>query len=365
MNSKCQMVKMMFKLIFIFTLMFFSSTILIYAQSSVSPEYASPLAKNFKLVIDSDDSDAPTPINNTYFKAINSTQEGDQIFSYQKYFRNSRINNALISAAARKVKVRGIYRDQLEPPCNSWQLSKKILCEDIFVNSPLPHHKNMMILYKDGTVHAIVGSYNLRERTFTEPRAHTVLAFDIINGRGVFDYYCGEADRLNSLSTIQPKKIVIDIDGGGTIKFQMHPSDAHPVLDMLNAITTFESTLWVSFYSAGDDRVSKPVYDRLKELKDAGCDVRVLLYSKNSDALRELEQRGVPVKYPIYPVGSAMLGHKLVMIRSGGDLHLIQSSANLTESNYYNQNNLTLYLQAPGLITIQSDLENELNRYWR
>jgi hypothetical protein len=259
----------------------------------------------------------------------------------------------------------GIYRDELEPPCSTFPQNEKTHCDEIFVQSPLPHHKNMMILHSDGLVQAIIGSYNIRERTITEPRIHTILKFDIVNGRPVFDFYSGEAERLLGLSTTQPLAMNANVEGGGTVNFQMHPSDVHPVLDILNTITTFESTLWMSFYSVSDDTIATLVYDKLKALNDAGCDVRVLLYADNVDGRRALEDRGVSVQFPTYPVGKAMLGHKLLMIRSGGNLHLMQSSANLTESHYKKEHNLTLYLCAPGLNNIQADLEAEFNRYWK
>jgi phosphatidylserine/phosphatidylglycerophosphate/cardiolipin synthase-like enzyme len=324
-----------------------------------------PIARNFVLVIDSDNSPDPTPINNAYWNAINSTKVGDEILTFQKYFRNSSINRSLIDASVRGVKVMGIYRDELEPPCNTLHFNKKNHCGKIFIKSTLPHHKNMMILKSDGLVQAIIGSYNPRERTITEPRIHTILKFDILNGRNVFYYYQGEAERLLGKSTTQPLDMNIDVEGGGMVQFQMHPADAHPVLNMLNAITTFESTLWMSFYMISDDTISTLVYDKLKALNDAGCDIRILIFADNSDGMRALEERGLPVQFPTYPVGKAMLGHKLLMIRSGGNLHLIQSSANLTESHYKKEHNLSLYLCAPGLNNIQADLEAEFNRYWK
>ncbi len=333
------------------------------------PPLGSPVARNFVWVIDRDDSSAPTPINTAYWNAINATGEGDEIFAFQKYFRNERINDALIAAAGRKVQVTGIYRDALDPSCSSLPPSERALCDGIFVQSSLPHHKNMMILHSGGTVHAVIGSYNPRERTLSEPRIHTVLTFDIVNGGSVFDYYRGEADRLLGLPTTQPLAMSVDVEGGGTLQLQMHPADAHPVLDMLNAVTTCDSTLWMSFYGASNDTIgTPPVYDRLQALNDAGCDVRVLLHAHNynSGARSALEARGVPVQFPTYPVGTGVLGHKLLMVRSGGDLHLIQSSANLNESHDTTSlHNLTLYLRAPGLNTIQTELEAELNRYWR
>ena len=59
----------------------------------------SSFARNFVLIIDRDDSSVPTPINNAYCNAINMTGENDEIFAFQKYFRNKRINDALIAAA--------------------------------------------------------------------------------------------------------------------------------------------------------------------------------------------------------------------------------------------------------------------------
>lgn len=343
------------------------SPLLIQSSSeNLSPQLLnSPIARNFVLVIDSDNSPEPTAINSAYWNAINYTEEGDEILTFQKYFRNARINKALIDASVRGVKVMGIYRDELEPPCSIFPQNEKTHCDDIFVQSPLPHHKNMMILHSDGLVQAIIGSYNLRERSITEPRIHTILKFDIVNGHPVFDFYSGEAERLLGLTTTQPLDMNIAVEGGGTAKLQMHPSNFHPILDMLNSITTFESTLWMSFYSVSDDTIATLVYDKLKALNDAGCDVRVLLYADNLDGKRALEDRGVPVQFPNYPVGKGMLGHKLLMIRSGGNLHLIQSSANLTESHYKKVHNLTLYLCAPGLNNIQADLEAEFNRYWK
>jgi hypothetical protein len=323
-----------------------------------------PVARNFVLVIDRDDSPAPTPINTAYWNAITATRQGDEILAFQRYFRNERINAALIAAAARKVQVKAIYREALDPPCSSLLPSERTLCDGIFVQSSLPHHKNMMILHSGGTAHAVIGSYNPRERTLSEPRIHTVLTFDIVNGGSVFDYYRGEADRLLRLPTTQPLAMSVDVEGGGIVQLQMHPADAHPMLDMLNAITTCESPLWMSFYGASNSTISTRVYDRLRAPKDAGCDVRVLLYADNADARCALEARGVPVQFPTYPVGTALLGHKLLMVRSGSDLHLIQSSANLNQSQGQTHN-LTLYLRAPGLHTIQTELEAELNRYWR
>ncbi len=133
---------------------------------------------------------------------------------------------------------------------------------------------------------------------------------------------------------------------------------------MLKAVMTCESTLWMSFYAAGDDFVGAPAYDRLQTLHDGGCDVRVLLYADNVGAKSALEARGVPVQFPTYPVGTALLGHKLVLVRSDSDLFLIQSSRNLIEPRD-DSHDLTVYLRAPGLNTIQQELEDELSRYWR
>jgi len=345
---------------------FISPLLMQPSSTNISPlSLNSPIARNFVLLIDSDNSPEPTPINTAYWNAINLTEAGDEILTLQKYFRNERINKALVEASIRGVNVKGVYRDELEPPCNTLISNEKLHCEKIFVQSPLPHHKNMMILHSDGLVQTIIGSYNLRQGTITEPRIHTALQFDVVNGRSVFDFYSGEAERLLGLSTTQPLSMSINVEGGGTVKIQMHPSDVHPVLDMLDEITTFESALWVSFYRVSDDTIATLVYDKLKVLNDAGCDVRVLLFADNLDGKRALEDRGITVQFPTYPVGRAMLGHKLLMIRSGGNLHLIQSSANLPDSHYKKEHNLTLYLCAPGLINMQADLEAEFNRYWK
>jgi hypothetical protein len=325
---------------------------------------ASPLAHDLALVVDADVDVAPTPINQAYVSAIDSTQAGDRILSFQKYFHSEPVLVALLDAARRGVEVRGLYRDELEPACESLlEPGDAIDCDALFVNAPKAHHKNMMVLRADGSLWGLVGSYNPRVRSDSSPRVHTVLTFVVDEGQELFDFYEAEAARLTGEEVAASTRLTVAVQGGGELAFTMHPGPASPALDLLDAIGACEGTLWVSYFNALADTVGAPVFDRLEELVDEGCDVRVLLDEANALARLSLLTRGVPVQFPTFPAGGGTLGHKIVSVVSGGETHLLQGSANLDVFNHGVSHNLTVYARVPASPLTQA-IDDELSRYW-
>ena len=323
-----------------------------------------PVASQLMLTIDRDIDPDPTPINQLYLAEIQTTTVGDRIALLQKYFRNPAINTALVEAARRGVQVVGVYGDDVDPSCESLlQTGDTIDCDTMFQRSIQSHHKNMMILKSDGRARGIVGSYNLRERSTDSPRVHTVASFEVANGQGLFDYYYGEVERLTGSMSTQPKQMSVPISGGGVLDFTFHPHPSNTVLELLNDVTTCRGTLWLSFYGALADSVGRPVFDRLGDLHDGGCDVRVLLDPGATLAELSLRGRGVPVQFPEFPFGDGTLGHKIALAHSGGETQLIQSSANLSGAHFNILHNLSLRIRAPSL-PFAAELEAELLRYW-
>lgn len=334
------------------------------ADSGFAADAGGPVARDLAITIDRDIDTAPTPINQLYVSEIASTVAGDRIISYQKYFNSEPMNAALVEAARRGVDVLGIYRDSVEPSCESLlEAGDTIDCDALFINSSDAHHKNMMILRADGTVRGIVGSYNPRLRNVSDPRVHTVLTFTVSDGESVFDFYAAEAERLQGGSPAQPVTMSMPIDGGGDLELSFHPGSGNRVLDLLNSINSCDSTLWLSYFVALGDSIGGPVFDRLEELIDSGCDVRFLLDKGNTLVRLALLARGIDARIANFMTPDGTLGHKIVLVQSGGEYHLIQSSANLEIFGFNLSHNLTAYVRAPSLPLV-ADIEAELSRYW-
>ena len=323
------------------------------------------VASNFAVIINRDVDPAPTPINLAYIAAISATGPGDQIVSLQKYFKNEPITSALLEAARRDVSVATVYGDEVDPTCSSLlEPGDTIDCATMFQKSTFCHHKNMMILRADGSLHAIVGSYNLRRRSSSQPRVHSVLAFDVGDGQSVFEWYQGAAERLLTGSSTQPLRMTVPTDSGGELSLSLSPAPFNPVLEMLEGIASCDGIVWMSYYDAGNDTTGGPVFDELERLVDLGCDVRVMVDEETAPlALVALQLRGIPARFPTFPAGSGTLGHKIVLADSAGETHFLQSSANLT---FYDVliGNLTAYLRAPTMPAVREAIETELLRYW-
>ena len=328
-----------------------------------APE-AGPQAKNLEVLVNRDVDPAPTPINKAYVEEISATSAGDHIVSLQKYFRSEPITTALLDAARRGVTVETVYMQDVDPTCESLLTPEDTIdCSALFRPSFLSHHKNMMIRRQDGSLRAIVGSYNLRVRSMSSPRVHTVLTFDVADGQPVFDWYLGAAERMLSGSTSQPVDISLPTDSGGELSLSITPAPFNAVLDMLKTLPGCDGILWMSYFGASDDATGGPVFDELERLMGGGCDVRVLLDEENTLARTALENRGVPARFPTFPAGSATLGHKIVLADAEGETHFLQSSANLTALDVI-IGNLTAYLRAPTTPEIREAIETELLRYW-
>ena len=323
------------------------------------------VASNFAVIINRDVDPAPTPINLAYNAAISATGPGDHIVSLQKYFKNEPITSALLDAARRNVSVDTVYMDEVDPTCSSLlEPGDTIDCSTMFQKSPLCHHKNMMILRANGSLQAIVGSYNLRRRSSSQPRVHSVLAFDVGDGQSVFDWYQGAAERLLTGSSTQPLRMTVPTDSGGELSLSLSPAPFNPVLEMLEGIASCDGIVWMSYYDAGNDTTGGPVFNELERLVDLGCDVRVMVDEETAPlALVALQLRGIPARFPTFPAGSGTLGHKIVLADSAGETHFLQSSANLT---FYDVliGNLTAYLRAPTMPAVREVIETELLRYW-
>jgi hypothetical protein len=321
-------------------------------------------ARNLSIVVNRDIDVAPTPILNAYPEEVDATQTGEQIISYQKYFRNEALIVAMLNAARRGVQVRGYYGDNVDPSCDSLlEPDDTIDCGAIFQSASGAHHKNMMVL-RDGTAYGLIGSFNPKVRSTKSPRTHTVLRFEAPEGQGLFDFYAGEAARFEGDDSQEPLRLKVPVEGGGRLKFSFHPDDSNPALELLNNVDTCQGTLWVSYYMVLTDTIANPVFDRLDELVGQGCDVRVLLDEEdNGLAYYALLAKGIPVRYPTYPNGGGVLGHKIVSVISGDKTHLLQGSANLNLANHNFSNNLTVYVRVPSS-SMTAIIDEELSRYW-
>jgi len=126
------------------------------------------------------------------------------------------------------------------------------------------------------------------------------------------------------------------------------------------------NTIWLSYYQALPDReIGQPVLMKLRNLRNKGCTVRVLLDANrmNAAAYKALKELDVEVKWARFPTGTATLGHKLVVAKTGDQTLVIQSSANLSASHHLLKHNLTLSLQGR-FFFIHQPLEDEIRRYW-
>jgi hypothetical protein len=325
----------------------------------------------FEIHIDQDVHRGPTtPIARLYLREIARTRAGDKLIILQKNLTQPRINLALIQARLRGVEVIAIFRDNLNPACMALQTpGQRAACGQIFKKSPHPHHKSMMVLTTDGTVRAIVGSYNTRKQKAGEkrPRTHTVLFFKMPRGRALFAFYEAEANRLLSRPARLPKILTLRTRRG-VMKFTMHPDRTNPALELLNNVSGCQSTtIWLAYYNAlPDAQIGLPVFNKLQNLRRRGCRIKILLDANrvNRAAYDKLRQLNLEVRWARFPTGVATLGNKLVLAKTGDDVHIIQSSANLSASHHLQKHNLTLYLRGRGFLSIYQTLEREVSRYW-
>lgn len=330
------------------------------------PIQARGLATNISLHIDRPEDSAPTPIHQQYLSLIRSANVGDEIVLLQKYFKNRILNQAIVDAAGRGVKVLAIYRDVTRPRCEDLLPQRNpVDCSQLFVRHPYVHHKSMVLHRINGNTTAIIGSFNLRERDQESPRAHTALSFDVESDDVFFSFYKAHAENIRNDRPSTPSFLSLATEGGGKISFTFHPSDRDPVQELLGNLDQCDGPLWLSYYRALPDAVGEPVFGRLEKLVESGCEVRFLLDRDrdNHDAERRLQSLGVAAHYPDEHNGRMTVGHKIVMVCSGKELHLIQSSVNLVHEHYLSQYNLTLYLTGD-FPAIEQALDGELSRYW-
>ena len=330
------------------------------------PVQARDLASNIAVHIDRQNNGSPTPIEQEYLSLIRSADGGDEIILLQKYFRNEVLNRAIVDAADRGVKVTGIYSDVVRPRCKDLLPPRSSIdCSQLFIRHGHVHHKSMVIHRTNGNTTAIIGSFNLRERHSSSPRAHTVVSFEVEADNAFFPFYKAHADNLQDIRTDTAPFLLLATERGGSMLFTVHPSERNPVEELLGNVSQCEGPLWLSYYRALPDAIGEPVISRLGELAERGCDVRFLLdrHRDNLAAEKRLQSLGVTVHYPDDHEGSVTLGHKIAMVRSGGRLHLIQSSANLDHTGHRCQYNLTMYLIGD-YPAIEQALNRELSRYW-
>ena len=332
-----------------------------------------PSAVALTVVVNRDDDVAPTPITQLYLDVIDSTVAGDEIVSLQKYFKNQGIIEALIAAVRRGVLVTAIYRDEVDPECDSLLGDGPAIdCAATFIEVADVHHKNLMVLKADGTVQAIVGSFNLRERSSNEPRVHTVLSFEVEPGSDVWSLYRGEADRLLSGIETGPMRVTLPAEDGGVLELTLHPDPANPPAELLAQVATCVAPVWLSYYVAFPDTVGTPVVDEVARLDAAGCEVRVLLQDDllNNVMLGSMTLAGAEARTPDWTIDDdGLLGHKIVAVDDGTTAWLIQSSANLTVVDHQTTpHNLTVSVQGPSASPVYSAMQaavrDELNRYW-
>ncbi|MCK6620985.1 MAG: hypothetical protein HUU32_05910 [Calditrichaceae bacterium] len=333
---------------------------------------AHTLVGGFEVHIDQDGHRGiTTPIARLYLREIARARVGDKLIILQKSLTQPQINHALVDAALWGVEVIAVYRDKLNPECLAVVPSAlQAACYKIFRKSPHPHHKSMMLLQRDGTVRAIIGSYNTRRQKAGErqPRTHTALFFTMQRGRDLFAFYQAEVDRLFGRPASSPKTLAFNTRFG-IMKFVMHPNRTSPVLELLNNVSTCPNTaIWLSYYNAlPDSHIGLPVFIKLNDLCRRGCRVRILLDAndENRAAYEKARQLHLDIRWAKFPSGSAMLGHKLVLARTLDEVHIMQSSANLSASQHLHKHNLTLYLRGQGFHPIYQILEKEISRYWR
>jgi hypothetical protein len=323
------------------------------------------VASNIAFHVNRDVDPAPTPIHQLYTATIETAGEGDRIAALQKYFRNEPITRAVLDAARRGAQVETVYRADVDPSCEALQQAGDTFdCAAMFRKSFLAHHKNLMVLRGDSDVLALVGSFNLRVRSTSKPRVHSAVSLEVAGGLSLFEWYLAVADEMLTGTEPASDAVQLPIDGGGTLTFSVPSSSRKPVRDMLAPLSGCDGTLWMSYFGAADDSVGGPVFDELERLLQTGCDVRVLLDEEQSPIGKlALESRGVPVRFPTFPAGSALLGHKLVFAEHDGEMFLMQSSANLTAADVL-ISNLTATVQAPQSATIRDTVDAELERYW-
>ncbi len=320
-----------------------------------------------------------TPIATLYLREINRTRPQDKLIILQKSLTQPEIVAALVRAKLRGVEVSAVYRDHLSPECERMRAQAQSLnCGQIFQKSRHPHHKSMMVLQPNGTVRAIIGSYNTRNQKAQEkrPRMHTVLFMEIPAARALFDFYHAESKRLlpppvqaPKTQPVQAPKTLTLRSRRGLMQFILHPQSANPVLQLLNTIRPSRDTrLWLSYYTAlPETTFGLPVFEKLRGLQALGCQVRVLLDKNcaNLPAFEKLCALRIPVRLARFPTGTATLGHKLVLVKNAQEVLVLQSSANLSHSHHRQKHNLTLCLRGRGFLPIHQKLEHEVARYWR
>lgn len=321
---------------------------------------------SISLHVDSHENAAPTPIQQEYLSLIRSAAGGDEIILLQKYFRNRAINQAIVDAAGRGVDVTGIYRDIVRPSCPELlRPGSSLDCDRMFIRRPHVHHKSMVLHRGNGDTSAIIGSYNLRERHRSSPRVHTALSFDVAADTAFFPFYKAHAEFLRGSRADAASSLVLATESGGKMALTFQPGAANPVAGLLAGISTCDGPLWLSYYRAVPDEIGEPIFHRLGDLATGGCDVRFLLDRDpdNHAAAKRLQSLDVTVRHPGEPAGPFTLGHKVVMVHSGDNLHLIQSSANLDRAHHRDQFNLTLYLTG-NFPAIERQLSRVFSEYW-
>lgn len=278
---------------------------------------------NFEIHIDQDGHRGrTTPIASLYLREIAFAMAGDKLIILQKSITQPQIARALVEAACRGVAVIAVYRDHLNPECEAWRRSaRRAACREIFRQSRHPHHKSMMVRRADGTVRAVIGSYNTRLQKAHErqPRTHTALFFEVPAGDTLFAFYHAEVNRLFNRPAAAPKILTLCTQRG-EMKFTMHPSRTNPVLELLNDIPAGEhNTIWLSYYQALLDReIGHPILVKLRNLRSRGCTVRVLLDANrmNAPAYKTLKESAVEAQWAKFPTGRAILGHKLALAKT-------------------------------------------------
>jgi hypothetical protein len=345
-----------------------------HAHSGKGEEKATPALgtpRGFELHIDQDrHRGRTTPIAKLYLREVARAAKGDRLIILQKSLAQPELNRALVAAARRGVDVRGVYRDKLKPGCDEFSdTPDQAACRRIFQKSAHPHHKSMLVLRSNGAVRAIVGSYNTRKqkKNAKKPRTHTAIFFEVPSGQRLFAFYESEALRLLGRKTREWTQLSLPIPRGEMV-LTMHPSNANPVLRLLNRVRSCEgNALRLSYFGAeADAAIGAPIIARLRKLRRQGCKVKFLLDKKkgNAGAFAALREAGVAARVPTFPSGKAILGHKLVLSRSGDDVQIIQSSANLSGSHHRKKHNLTLYLRGARFASLHEALRRELKRYW-
>jgi hypothetical protein len=192
------------------------------------------LASNIAFHVNRDVDPAPTPIHQLYTATIGSAGEGDRIAALQKYFRNEPITSGLLDAARRGAQVETVYGHDVDPSCEALRQDGDTFdCAAMFQQSFLAHHKNLMVLGGNGELRALVGSFNLRVRSTSQPRVHSAVSLDVAGGLPVFEWYLAVAEQMLTGSEPPSDAIQLPIDGGGTLTLSLPSSSRNPVRDML------------------------------------------------------------------------------------------------------------------------------------